>query len=50
MLIVDVLFLIFDIALFLHRSKYVLKSFKRKETKNERLVRESKEFMSGLRN
>lgn len=36
-------------AVFLYCMKYIIRNFKRKETETERLVRESKEFMLGLR-
>lgn len=49
MLVIDTLLFIFWVAVFLHCSKYIARSFKRRETESEKLVRESKEFMLGLR-
>jgi hypothetical protein len=45
----DYLFAVLWTAFFVYCAKYLIRNFKGKETESEKLVRESNEFMCGLR-
>jgi predicted membrane protein len=46
---IDFLLTVLWAAVFIYCAKYVIRNFKKRETEQEKLVRESKEFMLGLR-